>query len=91
MFLKEWQQLSPAFAFAACRQAVNDQLAQQPTQHSPTNGNGHTDGTPSRNGHSHANGNGQGARQDVASATQSQVRESESQMKHDDRNNSESP
>lgn len=74
MFLKEWQQLSPAFAFAACRQAVNDQLAQQPTQHSPTNGNGHTDGTPSRNGHSHANGNGQGARQDVASATQSQVR-----------------
>ena len=63
-----------AGAFAACRQAVNDQLAQQPTQHSPTNGNGHTDGTPSPNGHFHANGNGQGARQDVASATQSQVR-----------------
>ena len=60
-------------AFAACRQAVNDQLAQQP-EHSSPNGNGHTDGTPSRNGHSHANGNGQGARQDVASATQSQIR-----------------
>ena len=62
-----------AGAFAACRQAVNDQLAQQ-SEHSSPNGNGHTDGTPSRNVHSHANGNDQGARQNVASATQSQVR-----------------
>ncbi len=62
-----------AGAFAACRQAVNDQLAQQ-SEHSSPNGNGHTDGTPSRNGHSHANGNSQGTRHEVGTATQSQVR-----------------
>ena len=61
-----------ADAFAACRQAVNDQLAPQPTQHSPTNGNGHAGNNSSRNGHAHTNGNG--ARQEVGSATQSQVR-----------------
>jgi hypothetical protein len=64
-----------AGAFAACRKAVNDQLAQQ-SGHSSSNGNGHTGNNSSRNGHSHAdgNGNGQGARQEVGSATQSQVR-----------------
>ena len=62
-----------AGAFAACRQAVNDQLVQQ-SEHSSPNGNGHAGNNTNRNGHSHANGNGQGARQDVASATQSQVR-----------------
>ena len=61
-----------ADAFAACRQAVNDQLAPQPTQHSPTNGNGHAGNNSIRNGHAHTNGNG--ARQEVGSATQSQVR-----------------
>ena len=65
-----------ADAFAACRQAVNDQLAQQPTQHSPTNGNGHAGNNASSNGHPHTNGNGRGngARQEVGKATQSQVR-----------------
>jgi hypothetical protein len=46
-----------AGAFAACRQAINDQLAQQ-VGHSPANGNGHGGNNSSRNGHSHANGNG---------------------------------
>jgi hypothetical protein len=63
-----------AGAFAACQRAVNDQLAQQSTQNLPTNRNGHSGGTPSRNSHSHANGNGQGGRQEVGTATQSQVR-----------------
>jgi hypothetical protein len=62
-----------ADAFAACRQAVNDQLAQQ-SGHSSSNGNGHAGNHSSRNGHSHTNGNGNGARQEVSSATQSQVR-----------------
>ena len=60
-----------ADAFAACRQAVNDQLAPQP-EHSSPNGNGHAGNNSSRNGHAHTNGNG--ARQEVGSATQSQVR-----------------
>ena len=60
-----------ADAFAACRQAVNDQLAQQP-EHSSPNGNGHAGNNSIRNGHAHTNGNG--ARQEVGSATQSQVR-----------------
>ena len=63
-----------AGAFAACRQAVNDQLAQQSAQQSPTNGVNYSGGTPGRNGHAHANGNGQGARQPIGRATQSQVR-----------------
>ena len=62
-----------ADAFAACRQAVNDQLTQQ-SGHSSSNGNGHAGNNSSRNGHSHTNGNGNGARQEVSSATQSQVR-----------------
>jgi hypothetical protein len=62
-----------AGAFAACRKAVNDQLAQQ-SGHSSSNGNGHAGNNSSRNGHSHADGNGNGARQEVGSATQSQVR-----------------
>ena len=62
-----------ADAFAACRQAVNDQLAQQ-SGHPSSNGNGHAGNNSSRNGHSHTNGNGNGARQEVSSATQSQVR-----------------
>ena len=64
-----------ADAFAACRQAVNDQLASQPEISSP-NGNGHAGNNASRNGHPHTNGNGRGngARQEVGKATQSQVR-----------------
>ncbi len=62
-----------AGTFAACRQAVNDQLAQQ-SKHSSPNGNGHAGDNSNRNGHSHANGNSQGARQNVGTATQSQVR-----------------
>ena len=62
-----------AGAFAACRQAVNDQLAQQ-SGHSSPNGNGHAGNNPSRNGHSHANGKSQGTRHEVGTATQSQVR-----------------
>ena len=66
-----------ADAFAACRQAVNDQLAPQP-EHSSPNGNGHAGNNSIRNGHAHTNGNGNGqgngARQEVGSATQSQVR-----------------
>lgn len=60
-------------AFAACQKSVNDQLAQQ-SGHSSSNGNGHAGNNSSRNGHSHTNGNGNGARQEVSSATQSQVR-----------------
>ena len=66
-----------ADAFAACRQAVNDQLASQP-EHSSPNGNGHAGNNSSRNGHAHTNdngnGRGNGARQEVGKATQSQVR-----------------
>ena len=62
-----------ASAFAACRQAVNDQLTQQ-SEHSSPNGNGHAGNNPSRNGHSHANGKSQGTRHEVGTATQSQVR-----------------
>ncbi len=62
-----------AGAFAACRQAVSDQLAQQ-SGHSSPNGNGHAGNNSSRNGHSHANGNSQGNRHEVGTATQSQVR-----------------
>jgi hypothetical protein len=61
-----------AGAFAACRQAVNDQLAQQAAPQSKTNGVDYSGGTPGRNGHSHTNGNG--ARQPIGRATQSQVR-----------------
>ena len=61
-----------AGAFAACRQAVNDQLAQQAAPQSKTNGVDYSGGTPGRNGHSHTNGNG--ARQTIGRATQSQVR-----------------
>jgi hypothetical protein len=61
-----------AGAFAACRQAVNDQLAQQAAPHPKTNGVDYSGGTPGRNGHSHTNGNG--ARQPIGRATQSQVR-----------------
>lgn len=63
-----------AGAFAACRQAVNDQLAQQAAPHPKTNGVDYSGGTPGRNGHSHTNGNGQAARQTIGRATQSQVR-----------------
>jgi len=61
-------------AFAACQQAVNDQLSQQQSgqphshgngQSQATNGNGHTNG--------HANGH-QARRSNGRSATQSQVR-----------------
>ncbi len=62
-----------AGAFAACRQAVNDQLAQQ-SGYSPSKLNGHAGNNSSRNGHSHVNGSGQGARQEAGTATQSQVR-----------------
>jgi len=62
-----------AGAFAACRQAVNDQLAQQ-SGHSSPNGNGHAGNNSNRNGYSHANGNSQGTRHEVGTATQSQVR-----------------
>ncbi|MDA9859260.1 hypothetical protein N9D23_14165, partial [Rubripirellula sp.] len=62
-----------AGAFAACRQAVNDQLAQQ-SEHSSPNGNGQAGNNTNRNGHSHANGNSQGTRHEVGTATQSQVR-----------------
>ncbi|MDA0660787.1 MAG: hypothetical protein O3C60_18435, partial [Planctomycetota bacterium] len=63
-----------AGAFAACRQAVNDQLAQQSDKSSLTPGNNASNGVPHHNGHTRHSGNGQGARQEVASATQSQVR-----------------
>ena len=62
-----------AGAFAACRQAVNDQLAQE-SGHSSPNGNGHAGNNSNRNGYSHANGNGNGTRHEVGTATQSQVR-----------------
>ena len=62
-----------AGAFAACRRAVNDQLAQQ-SGHSSPNGNGHAGNNSNRNGYSHANGNGNGTRHEVGTATQSQVR-----------------
>ena len=62
-----------AGAFAACRQAVNDQLAQQ-SGHSSPNGNGHAGNNSNRNGYSNANGNSQGTRHEVGTATQSQVR-----------------
>lgn len=59
-----------AGAFAACRQAVNDQLAQQ----SQSNANSQIDESQPRNGHAHTSGNGQRARQEAGTATQSQVR-----------------
>ena len=62
-----------AGAFAACRRAVNDQLAQQ-SGHSSPNGNGHAGNNSNRNGHSHENGNGNGTRHEIGTATQSQVR-----------------
>ena len=46
-------------AFAACQQSVNDQLT-QPTQRTPSNGNGHSNGNPDRPA--------------AGTATQSQVR-----------------
>ncbi len=60
-----------AGAFAACRQAVNDQLAQQ-SGHSSPNGNGHAGKNSNPHGHSLTNGNG--SEQKVGAATQSQVR-----------------
>ena len=60
-----------ASAFAACRQAVNDQLV-QPSGYLPSNGNGHAGDNTNRNGHAYSNGNG--VRQKAGRATQSQVR-----------------
>jgi len=60
-----------ASAFAACRQAVNDQLL-QPSGHLPSNGNGHAGNNTNRNGHAYSNGNS--VRQKASRATQSQVR-----------------
>jgi hypothetical protein len=68
-------------AFAACRQAVNDQLAQQQGRFSAKANNGTPDGMSHHNGHTQhtqhsANGqsNGQSNGSNVGSATQSQVR-----------------
>ena len=63
-----------AGAFAACRQAVNDQLAQQSVQSSPTSDKNASNGVPHHNGHTRHSGNGQSNGGDVGSATQSQVR-----------------
>ena len=63
-----------ASAFAACRQAVNVQLLQPLAPSVPLDGNGHSSHNSGRNGHAQTNGNGQGARQQVGTATQSQVR-----------------
>jgi hypothetical protein len=69
-----------AGAFAACRQAVNDQLAQQSAPSAPLNGNGHAGTRSQRQRQSPAsekapaNDSGQGTRPGVGTATQSQVR-----------------
>jgi hypothetical protein len=63
-----------AGAFAACRQAVNDQLAQQSAHSSPQPSNGKPNSTPHHNGHTRHDGSGQESRQNVGTATQSQVR-----------------
>ena len=58
-----------ADAFAACRQAVNDQLAQQSGHSSPQPGNGQSNGIPHHTRHTlHSTGG------DVAGATKSQIR-----------------
>lgn len=61
-----------AGAFAACRQAVNDQLAQQQAKPHPENGA--KNGSARQNEYVHSNGNGQGTRQQPGTATQSQIR-----------------
>ena len=65
-------------AFAACQQAVNDQLARQTHGSAPKNGNGHTNGhsppgngSPPKNGSSKGNGHSSGS---PRMATQSQTR-----------------
>ena len=63
-----------AGAFATCRQAVNDQLAQQSVHSSPQPSNGKPNSTPHHNGHARHTGSDQEARQNVGTATQSQVR-----------------
>ena len=55
-----------ADAFAACRQAVNEQLAQQSGHSSPQPGNGQSNGIPHHTLHSTGG--------DVAGATKSQIR-----------------
>ncbi|QDS88774.1 hypothetical protein EC9_29690 [Rosistilla ulvae] len=63
-----------AGAFAACRQAVNDQLVQQSAYSSSPQSNGKPNSTPHHNGHAQHSGNGQSTARDVGTATQSQVR-----------------
>ena len=63
-----------AGAFAACRQAVNDQLAQQSAQTSLVSAKNSSNGVPHHNGHTRHSGNGQSTGGDVGSATQSQIR-----------------
>ena len=58
-----------ADAFAACRQAVNDQLAQQSGHSSPQPGNGQSNGIPHHTRHTRHSTGG-----DVAGATKSQIR-----------------
>ncbi len=63
-----------AGAFAACRQAVNDQLAQQSANSSSPPSNGKPNRTYHHNGHARHSGNGQSTARDVGTATQSQIR-----------------
>ncbi len=69
-----------ASAFAACRQAVNDQLVQQSAPSAPLNGNGHVGNRSLRQRQSPAsekapaNDSGQGTKPGAGTATQSQVR-----------------
>lgn len=47
-------------AFAACQQAVNEQLALQQSTKPSSNGNGENENSPRSNGHTNGNGNGSG-------------------------------
>ena len=55
-------------AFAACQQAVSDQLARQQSDQSASHGNGHNG-----NGHGYSNGNGQRGNSRPATASQARA------------------
>ena len=61
-------------AFAACQQAVSDQLTRQQSDQPASNGNGHNGNGHGGNGNGYSNGNGNGHRGNSRPATASQAR-----------------
>jgi len=60
-------------AFAACQQAVSDQLSRQQSDQSASNGSGHNGNGHGGNGHGYSNGNGHRGNSRPATASQARA------------------